>query len=197
MSEFPNVIFVDCPQCRDARGHEVLSGRGGGAGGGFDCTVKCNECGFVHKSSIAPSKEVLVPLIVSDQEKSRKTTILLEEDDVLQVGEELLMEEYPVKITAIEVDPNRRVERSEVPAITTIWCMRYDRLKIGLSVNRKRTTTSVYFWVHPEEDISIGDIVNIGGEEIVITKIKTPYAAYSKGSMISEKISRLYGRPIS
>ena len=95
-------------------------------------------------------KERDVPLIVSDEENSYRSTISLPENDFLYMDVELLLDEYPVKVTSIEL-VGKRVMKGLVSDIVTIWATRYDKVRMGLAINRRATTTSIYFWVPPDE----------------------------------------------
>lgn len=196
MKELPGAVYVICPQCGEKTAHEMLKGRFGKKSGGvLVCTIKCSSCGHVHSDRIDIPKEIEVPLVVSDEKNSYRTFVALEEDETLEVGDKLLMEQYPVIITSIE-STWKRVNRSTASEAQTIWAKRYDKVKVGISVNRGPTTTSVYFWVVPDEEFSIGDMVTIGGKTIALTKIRTNYGMVRRGSAEASEIRRLYGRLI-
>jgi len=164
-------------------------------GGMLECTVKCNDCGFVHKDKLDVPKERDVPVIVSDEKNSYKTSIALAENDHLGVGSEILLEEYPIIITSIETD-GKRVNDCAVPDIATIWAKRFDKVKMGMSINRGPTTTSVYFWAAPDEEFSVGDMVTVTGKDVAIIRIKTRRGTVSRGAVEARNVSRLYGRPV-
>lgn len=196
MNELPGAVFSICPECSSRTAHEVLKGRMGAKRGGMlECTVKCNDCGFVHKDRLDVPKERDVPVVVSDEKNSYKTSIPLAENDHLEVGDEILLEEYPIIITSIETD-EKRVNDCAVKDILTIWAKRFDKVKMGLAINRGPTTTSTYFWAAPDEEFSVGDMVTISGTDVVIIRIKTRMGTVRGGTVEARNAVRLYGRPV-
>lgn len=194
MRELPDAVYTVCTKCGENTAHEVLKGRIGKKGGGkLECTLRCSDCGFVHFENIEIPKERDVPLIVSDEENSYKSSISLPENEILYVDDELLLDEYPIKVTSIEL-AGKRTNRGLVSDIVTIWAQRYDKVKMGLAINRGATTTSIYFWVPPDEEFSVGDLVSQKGNNVAITKIKTAYGTLKRGTAQASNINRLYGR---
>ncbi|MDP6156143.1 MAG: HVO_0476 family zinc finger protein [Candidatus Thermoplasmatota archaeon] len=194
MKELPDAVYTVCTKCGANTAHEVLKGRVGKKGGGkLECTLRCTNCDFVHFENMEIPKERDVPLIVSDEENSYRSTISLPENDFLYMDDELLLDEYPVKVTSIEL-VGKRVMKGLVSDIVTIWAIRYDKVRMGLAINRRATTTSIYFWVPPDEEFSVGDIVNEKGNNVAITKIKTDYGTLKRGTAQASNITRLYGR---
>ena len=196
MKELPGAVYAVCPQCGERTPHEILKGKFGMKSGGvLECTVRCSSCDRIHKDRIEISKEIEVPLVVSDEKNSYRTSVSLEEDEIVGVGDELLLEQYPVIITSIELT-GKRVGRCAASEVRTIWAKRYDKVKVGLSLNRGATTTSVYFWAVPDEEFSIGDIVTIQGITVALSKIKTTWGKVKRGTVEARDIRRLYGRLI-
>ena len=195
LNELPGAVFSICPECSSRTAHEVLKGRMGAKRGAvLECTLKCNDCGFVHKDKLDVPKERDVPLIVSDENNSYKTSIPLAENDHIEVGDEILLEEYPIIITSIESN-GKRVNDCTVSDILTLWAKRFDKVKVGIAINRGPTTTSIYFWAAPDEEFSVGDVVTVSGNNIAIIRIKTAWGT-ARGAVKARNVSRLYGRPM-
>ena len=191
----PGAVFSNCPECGEETSHEILNGRMGKKGDIIECTIRCSECDFVHKENISIPRELIVHLIVSDEKRTHRTSVSLAEDDVIAVGHELLLDEYPVQVTSIETS-GKRVGRCKVPEIQTLWAKRFDKVKMGLSVNRGSATTSVYFWAAPDEEFTVGDRITLGAENIAITRMKTKRGGRKPVSAKARNITRLYGRKI-
>jgi len=194
LKEIPDAVYTVCTKCSENTAHEVLKGRiGKKEGSKLECTLRCSVCGFVHFENMEVPKEREVPLIVSDESNSYKSSIRLPENDILYVDDELLLDEYPIKVTSIEL-AGKRTNRGLVSEIVTIWAMRYDKVKMGLAINRGATTTSIYFWASPDEEFSVGDIITEKGNNVAITKMKTDYGTLKRGTAEASRITRLYGR---
>lgn len=196
MKKIPSFIYFECTLCGEPFPHEVLKGRNirKGDQSFLDCTIKCNGCNFVHKECIPSLKELTVPLIISDGKESLQTSIRLESEDSLNIGDQLIWDEYPVKITRLELDHQHSVEKCKANQVQTIWSKRYDRVKLGVSLNRGQKTTSMYFWCEPDCEMSVGDNINIDGMDITIIKIKVKKDGKPREGAMAGEIARLYGR---
>ena len=69
--------------------------------------LKCEECGHVFKDMFSVKKPIPYRLIISEQDKSHKTTIDLSPSDELKVGDVLLSDLGQVEVTSIEVNDKR------------------------------------------------------------------------------------------
>ena len=97
--------------------------------------LKCGECGHVYKNVISLKKPRPYRLIISEQDKSHKTTIDLSPSDELQTGDTLLTELGQVEVTSIEVG-DKRVEKSKLEDVDTIWASSVEiPARIGFSVD--------------------------------------------------------------
>ena len=77
-----------------------------------DYLLKCEECGHVFKDIVSLKKPKPYRLIISEQEKSHKTTIDLSPSDELKSGDILLSEFGQVEVTILEVK-DKRVKKSK------------------------------------------------------------------------------------
>ena len=83
--------------------------------------LKCESCGHVFKDIFSAKKPEPYRLIISEQDKSHKTTIDLSPSDELKTGDILLSDLGQVEVTSIEVN-DKRVNRSKIEDIDTIKC---------------------------------------------------------------------------
>jgi uncharacterized Zn finger protein len=142
---------------------------------------------------ITEVKHVELPVIVSTQGTSKKHSISLPPDAILDVGDELIVDEVNVRISGIETE-KKRVSSSAVKDINTLWCKRFDRIKLKISVNSGSRTLSRSIFAVPDEEFYIGDIIKSGRDEIAIHKIKTESKLIKDGGTTAREIVRLYGR---
>ena len=69
--------------------------------------LKCFDCGHVFKDVVSAKKPKDYRLIISEQNKSHKTTIELSPSDELKVGDILLSDLGQVEVSSIEVNDTR------------------------------------------------------------------------------------------
>lgn len=97
--------------------------------------LKCEDCGHVFKDVISLKKPKPYRLIISEHDKSHKTTIELSPSDELKVGDVLLSDLGQVEVTSIEVN-DKRVNNSKIEDINTIWASSVEiPARIGFSVD--------------------------------------------------------------
>lgn len=189
----PNALYIDCPNCGERTLHEVLKGRIGRKRMVMEATVRCKECGQTHPEVIKEEKPVEVPVIVSDQDKSRKERLELEHDEVLGVEDELFVGDTYVVVTAVESN-GRRVRRAPAEKIETIWAKRYDKIKVKISVNKGQKTHPAEIFAMPDEEFYVGDIIPAGRERAVIHRMKTTKGMVRDGGVEARDIVRIYAK---
>ena len=158
-----------------------------------DIYVECEECKHIHRAVLTEEKDIEVPVVISDQGKSKKQTISMQPDVHLNVGEELMVDDLSVIITGIELD-SKRVKAADASEITTLWCKRFDKVKLHISIHSGSRTLSRSIFAVPDEEFYIGDIIKSGPDQIAIHKIKTHGKVIKDGGTIARDIVRLYGR---
>jgi uncharacterized Zn finger protein len=192
MVNAPDVVYADCPDCKDVTLHDVLKGKMGKST--LEATVRCQECERVHATVLRQPEILTVPVVISDGKESFRTTTELESDDLLLVGDEFFVEDQYVKITALELDQERRVEKAPAPEIRTIWAKKFDKLKIKVSVNKVHRTYSRVIEAVPDEEFAVGDTMRFGVDEVVIHGIKVQGKMVRRGAVEARKIVRMYGK---
>ncbi|MCU0859535.1 MAG: hypothetical protein MUE55_02990 [Thermoplasmata archaeon] len=188
----PSSVMVECPICKEETLHEVLSGRvGGKAEAILDSTVKCRQCGHVHHKVLKVEKPIEVPVVVSWLKESKRTSVMLGPDEVVNVDDEIMCGDLPVMITSIEKG-GARVRRAKARGIVTIWAKRFDKVHVHFSVNKSGKTYAEVLDAVPDEEFFIGDILNIGGRDAVIHSIKLKNHSIRMGSALARDIVRVY-----
>ncbi len=194
--EVPNALYVECPSCKEETLHRVIKGS---LNEKKDIVlyalVKCGECGHRHQSVIRTAKPLLVPVIVSEQESSLKNEIELSGEDTVSVGDEFHLDRGLIKITAIETEPGR-VKSALVKDVKTLWAKKFDRIKLGISINKGEKTLSRNIWAVPDEEFFVGDVMRIKGLDFTIHRIRTRSKTLKQGSAVARDIVRLYGKTI-
>ncbi|WP_010476915.1 HVO_0476 family zinc finger protein [Thermococcus zilligii] len=179
-----------CPEC-GSENVEVIRERG------RELTLRCNECNNVWHVTLP--RLVKVPLVVSKHEVSFKTFAELPEGEEISVGDIVETEEDEVRITGIELEENRRVNRARVGEVKTLWgeSLTYPKvIKVSIYLPGGMTQ-SFRVMVPRDEEFAVGEVVEVGGYTFKIEKIKTEGKMLQNGKARAEEIMALMGHPIT
>lgn len=190
----PGALYQECESCGDVTLHEVVHGKI--SRGHLELTVRCGECGTTSHQAREESKPLRLRTIYSEGRGSRRTHVEVEADEVLAVGDELLVDGVPAQVRGIEVGQDRRVEAAPVKDIMTLWTVRFDEVRIKYSINMGHRTKAVEQVATPDEEFTVGEMVRVGGVDAVIHRIKTWDRVLRKGSAEARDIVRIYGKAI-
>ncbi len=192
----PSALYVECPSCREETLHRVIKGKIGEKKGYIvDALVKCSKCGHKHSTVIRTEKSITIPVIVSELDSSRKAEIELQEGEFIDVGNEYILGRGTIKITAIETKGGR-VKSSVAKDVATLWAMKFDRLKLKMSINKGSRTLARTIWALPDEEFFVGDVMRIKGVNVAIHSIKTKNGQIKSGGAEARDIVRLYAKII-
>jgi len=192
----PSNIETICPKCEEETMHMVVRGKLGKGKGGtvvFDATVKCSVCNEVHHVCIRQKKNVEVPIIISEGEKSQRVKLELPGDEEIIIDDEIELDDILVKVTSIEID-GRRVSKGKAVDIQTVWTKRFDEIPIKVNLYEGRLTQPEIITSSPDATFTIGDVIKIKDKPAVIETIKTPSMIVRYGSVQARDIQRIYAR---
>ncbi|WP_297481143.1 HVO_0476 family zinc finger protein [Thermococcus sp.] len=181
--------YFICPEC-GSDDVEVIKERG------RELTLRCNECGNVWHVTLP--KLVKVPLIVSKHEVSFKSEAELPEREEIRVGDIVETEDDEVRITGIELEGGKRVNRARVEEIKTLWgeSLTYPRVvKVSIYLP-KGITQSFRVKVPRDEEFAVGEVVEVGGYTFKIEKIKTENKMLHHGKAKADRIVAIMGHHI-
>ena len=149
--------------------------------------LKCFDCGHVFKDVVSAKKPKNYRLIISEQNKSHKTTIELSPSDELKVGDILLSDLGQVEVSSIEVD-DTRVNKALVENIETIWATSIEiPARIGYSYKLD---------LERDFEIAPGDVVKIENHIVKVHVIKTDERKLTSGFAKAGVIKRVYSKPV-
>ena len=158
--------------------------------------LKCEDCGHVFRDLISLKKPKPYRLIISEHDKSHKTTIDLSPSDELVVGDVLLTEFGQVEVTSIEVN-DKRVDKSKIENIFTIWASSVEiPARIGFSVDLHGEVDSYKLDLERDFKIAPGDIVKIDNHIVKVHVIKTQERKLTSGFARANVIKRVYSKPV-
>ena len=186
---------MSCPIC-DFEEYEVLKTKGKKV---KELLVKCDNCGHVyHETAPEEAKELQVRVVISEFEKSWKSTVELYSDEYLEIGTLLYIDDKEVEVTSIENQQGNRVYECPVVEIKTIWAKSLDTLsRIGISIDHEGNVISHKIEIEREFIFTIGDVGEIKGLKFRIYGIKTLERSMKKGFAYARVIKRVYGKLLS
>jgi uncharacterized Zn finger protein len=133
MSESERVAAT-CPSCSPGLEtvHEVLSPGG-------QVTVRCTECGHVHKTRIEEEDTRPVDVVVSQDGESFTAVEEVPVEETLAVGEEFVLDAeealLTVRITSLQVGDEQRTEEATAGDVATIWTRAVDNVAVNVTVH--------------------------------------------------------------
>ncbi|MCI0497842.1 MAG: hypothetical protein L0Z54_06095 [Thermoplasmata archaeon] len=190
--EAPTAVIAECPTCGEAP-HTIVRGRSSSTTA-LDAVARCNQCGTVHHIALRQPKDIPVRLVVSQGRVSRTTSVDLLPADVVRVGDEFFAGREYVQVRGIETD-GKRVLEAPAEDIETIWARSFDKIPVRFSVHRGARSVPRQVMAPPDEEFSVGDVMEVDGLRFAVHKIKcedgrTPETAQAR------EIVRVYGNQI-
>lgn len=188
---------MDCPICGSDE-IEILNSKQKSSKKALteEYLLKCEDCGHVFKDIVSLKKPKPYRLIISEQDKSHKTTIDLSPSDELSNGDVLLSEFGQVEVTSIEVG-DKRVSKSKIEDISTIWASSIEiPARIGFSVDLHGEVDSFKLDLERDFEIAPGDVVKIGKYIVKVHVIKTQERKLTSGFAKAGVIKRVYSKPV-
>ncbi|MFC4249223.1 HVO_0476 family zinc finger protein [Natribaculum luteum] len=172
MTEVPDRIPTPCPACSPdlETVHEVLSS-GGGA-----LTVRCSECGHVHKVQPEREREVTLDVVVSQDGESFTANVTTPAEETIEVGDEFILETKEVlstvRVTSLEVDHHRRVEEAGAEKIETVWTREVDNVGVNVTIHpqdgSRDDSRSTTIYVPGDYEFEVGEVEEFGDDEFEI-----------------------------
>ncbi|SDC99475.1 HVO_0476 family zinc finger protein [Natrinema hispanicum] len=172
MSDTPDRVPTPCPSCSPdlETVHEVLTTGGG------TLTVRCSECGHVHKIQPDTEREVTLDVVVSQGGESFTANVTAPEDETVEVGDEFILETEEVlstvRVTSVELDGQKRVEEAPVDEIETVWTREVDNVAVNVTVHpqdgSRDDSRSITVHVPGDYAFEVGDVESFGDDEFEI-----------------------------
>ncbi len=172
MNTTPDRLPTPCPSCSPdlETVHEVLSPGGG------SLTVRCGECGHVHKIQPESEREVTLSVVVSQDGESFSATVTTPADETVEVGDEFLLETEAVlatvRVTSVELEGERRVESAPAPEVQTVWTREVDNVSTNVTIHPKDgsrdDSRSVTVYVPGDYEFTVGAHEQFGDDEFEV-----------------------------
>lgn len=188
---------MECPICGSDE-LEILNSKQKSSKKKFieEYLLKCEDCGHVFRDIVSLKKPIPYRLIISEQDKSHKTTIDLSPSDELKCGDVLLSDMGQVEVTGIEIK-DRRVNKAKLEDVDTIWAASIEiPARIGFSVDLHGEVDSYKLDLDRDFEIAPGDIVKIDKHIVKVHVIKTQDRKLTSGFAKAGVIKRVYSKPV-
>ena len=188
---------MECPICGSDE-IEILNSKQKSSKKKFieEYLLRCEDCEHVFKDVISLKKPEPYRLIISEQDKSHKTTIDLSPSDELEKGDVLLSEFGQVEVTSIEIG-DTRVNKAKIEDIDTIWANSIEiPARIGFSVDLHGEVDSYKLDLERDFEIAPGDIVKIENHIVKVHVVKTQERKLTSGFAKADVITRVYSKPV-
>lgn len=166
-------VAASCPACSGTTTpHEVLKPAG-------QSTVRCLDCGHVHKVAIQSSSTVSIRTIVSSDGEADRTSTEVPRDEELAIGEEFItkLEGTPVgvRITSLELEAGDRVESAEASKVHTIWTRAVDNVSLSVTVHpadgRHDATVSETIFLPGDTELTVGETIPHEDRELRVEQL--------------------------
>ncbi|MES3518258.1 MAG: HVO_0476 family zinc finger protein [Natronomonas sp.] len=199
-------VAVVCPACSadDATPHELLNDGG-------QATVRCSDCGHVHKTSIERETTVERRVVVSQDGESTEMFLDVPPGETLSVGDEFLAESdeaiLTARVTDLELVDGERVDSATATEVKTVWSRAVGNVAVRLTLHPKDgghdESRSLKLQVPGDETFVVGETHELGGEEFTVERLLVADDAegyYRDGyehpgdSVPAKDIKRLYAR---
>ncbi|WP_433626555.1 HVO_0476 family zinc finger protein [Halomicrococcus sp. NG-SE-24] len=174
MTETTERVAAACPSCSPdvETVHEVLKPGG-------QTTVRCTECGHVHKTRIEEPETTDTGVVVSQDGESFSAREEVPVGEELAVGEEFVLETEEaimvVRITSLELDGDRRVEEATAEDVETIWTRAVDNVTVKVTLHPKEgsydDSRSIKVDVPGDYEFVVGETAELGDEEFAVDGI--------------------------
>ncbi|MFC4541110.1 HVO_0476 family zinc finger protein [Halosolutus amylolyticus] len=174
MTDIPDRVPTSCPSCSPdlETVHEVLTATEGGG----TVTVRCSECGHVHKIQPEREREVTLDVVVSQEGESFTANVTTPEDETIETGDEFILETEEVlstvRVTSVELDEHRRTEEAVAEDVETVWTREVDNVAVNVTVHPKDgsrdDSRSITVRVPGDYEFEVGEIETFGDDEFEI-----------------------------
>ena len=193
MSEMPDTIYNECPDCGDVTEHKILKAKMGNFN--VNGTFQCKECGRVFSGVIRLPKEFEVKVLLRDGDLTETTQTLLREDEIVAVGDEFDLDDgRHVQITYIELPDGSRKKKVPATEVKALWVKAFGVLMVKVSVNDYKKTYPMLCEAEPDDEFTVGMFMHFDLWDCVIHAIKTKDRLLRKGTAEARDIVRIYAK---
>lgn len=187
---------ADCPACGAVAPHAVLKDGG-------QATVRCEDCGHVHKARLEEPDEVERRVVVSQGGEDLVVHLGMPADQTIHVGEEFVVDAdeavVGVEVTSLEIEregDNDRVDRATAEEVDTVWTVAVDNVAVPVTLHRDEGTSEGHEITVPGDyTFVVGDEETVEGVEATVSAFMTDRGdrfRYEGDDVEARNVKRLY-----
>jgi len=159
--------------------------------------LRCRKCGNIREVKRNVKKFIDVPVVFSDGADSIKASVKLPEDEIIAVGEEIIIDGYNSIITGIETIDAKRKNSDITSNIRTLWTRKFEENQFNIKIKKKDRHVFKKISAVVDEEFEIGDIIEVERNPVVITSIKlNDGTIIKKGIVQSRYIKQIFSRAV-
>jgi uncharacterized Zn finger protein len=192
----PWTLYCECDLCARTTLHEVLKGEESERVDAVVTTgvMRCRECGTTREQRVRQEKPIVLQVVMSEGPDSRRSTVSVDPDEHLTVGDELYVGKDRIVVTALESTEGKRLDEADARERPLVWSKVFNRIRLKVSINRGHSTAAETIDAAPDEEFQIGEILTIRRTKAVIHSIKTAAGPLRAGAAPARNIQRIYAR---
>lgn len=206
MTEAAERVTVPCPACSpdEETVHEVLKPGG-------QATVRCRECGHVHKVRLSDERTVAVPVVVSQAGESLAAERAFPADAAVETGEEFVVETEEAvlvaRVTDVELPDGRRTDSAPAADVGTVWTRAVGNVSVDVTIHPAEGTggasRSVTVQVPGDYEFAVGDEETFGDTSFAVETLllRDDATGYDRqkfdergATALAKDLKRIYGR---
>jgi uncharacterized Zn finger protein len=191
-------VTLWCENCRRETAHRVVRLRGGAVGPSHRVAgvARCRECRWTHPFESKPPDEVEIPLLLSDGDRTERTTVRLAPGHRLAAGATLATPGGPITIRKIDGPDGLPLATASAGSVGTVWATRGTGAVVRVSIVEGATTRSARLVLPPDRALSIGDRLSIDGRPVLVVGLRARGHTWRRegDSFPAGEVQRLYGR---
>ena len=182
---------IFCPSCGNDTDHTLIKS-------GQENLVRCDECGTVHSVEVRRERLVNLKVIVNKDDRSLPYFITIPAMEVLNVGDELLVDDPSKDVVMTEIsslETDRRVSSAPAGEVRTVWARATDEVPLRITVFRGGKSHSLKITVPGDEVLKVGERRRAGRFQFTVVKIKLRKEGFADAAEAKD-IVRVWGREI-
>ncbi len=183
---------IFCPTCGEDTEHALVKA-------GQENLVRCAECSTVHPVQAVRERLANLRAVVNKGETSVSCCINLPEDDLLKVGQDLLVDDVAEGVMVTEISSleskGRRLQQAQAKDVETVWARAVDRVELKISIYRGGMTRSMKIPVPGSDAFEVGEVIEANGIKFKIVKMKLRGEGFADRAEAKD-IVRLWGREL-
>ena len=181
---------IECPQCNDVTGHEIL--REKEVGKGADFLIKCDECHTVHTVQFRPKPVRSIPFRLTEGPHSEVVKIDIGGDEWVAEHDIFEHGEKHWRISRIELPNDSTSDGEYAHKVARVTALRADiiRVKITMTIGEESYPDTIE--VEPDKMFSCGSIYVHNNRRWRIRAIHTGEGRILHGKKIAVDIKRIY-----